>query len=143
MVVAEQQAGSGIAGHVDVRPAIVVEIRGHHGEAEAAVRFADAGCGGDIGESAVAVVVIERVAPVAQAARPAVHGNTEVVAGTGLVRARNRLHVEQEVVGDEQIEAAVAVVVHERAAGAEARLRRSSSPASRVTSVNVPSPLLR
>ena len=54
-----------------------------------------------------------------------------------------RFEIELQIVGDEEIEMAVAVVVDESAAGAPARFLRRSRPASLVTSVKVPSPLLR
>ena len=59
---------------------------------------------------------------------------------------RRRLRIEIDVIGDEQVEVAVAVVVDKGAAGVpplQARQCALSTPAFAATSVNVPSPLLR
>src|SRR6266851_5470037 len=56
-----ERAGRGIVGDVNVRPAVVVEIGGEHAEAEGAVGLQDAGFFADVGEGAVAVVVVENV----------------------------------------------------------------------------------
>src|SRR5216684_6417043 len=56
-------AGGGIVGDVDVGPAVVVEIGGEDAEAVGAVGPEDAGFFADVGESAVAVVVIQNIFP--------------------------------------------------------------------------------
>src|SRR5260370_31705532 len=56
-----ERAGGGIVGDVNVRPAVVVEIGGEHAEAVGAVGFEDAGFFADVGEGAVAVVVIQNI----------------------------------------------------------------------------------
>ena len=43
VVVAEEQAGRGVAGHVDVGPAVVVEIGGDGGQSVPPFSLADAG----------------------------------------------------------------------------------------------------
>ena len=60
VVVAEQQVVGGVAGDVDIGPAIAVEISSDRGEAIARLHRGDAGFFADIGEGAVAVVVIEK-----------------------------------------------------------------------------------
>ena len=55
----------------------------------------------------------------------------------------DRLRVELDVIADEKIEVAVAVVVEKVHARAPAHRFAGQDPAFRVTSVNVPSPLLR
>ena len=76
----------------------------------------------DIGEGSVAVVVIENVLSARQARRPAGDQDSLVSAGAILGQGRG-LQIEVDVVGDEEIEMAVAVVVDEGAAGVPANLR--------------------
>ena len=75
----------------------------------------------DVAERAVAVVAIEQVRVGGQALRPAVDRNALPQAVGALPGSGAVGEVEAQVVGDEQIEPAVAVVVDERAAGAPAR----------------------
>src|SRR5207245_4000561 len=56
-----ESAGGGIVSDVNVGPAVVVKIGGEHSETVGAGRFEDAGFFADVGESAVAVVVVENV----------------------------------------------------------------------------------
>src|ERR1035441_9366122 len=58
-IVVEQQAGRGIAGHVDIGPAVAVEIGRRRGEGIARLHGGDAGLTAHVGEGAVAVVVAE------------------------------------------------------------------------------------
>ena len=80
-----------------------------------------------------------------QAARAAIDRHALVVAvGHVAAKAWGSGQVDVDVIGDKQIQAAVAVVIDESAAGAEAGA--VSSLAGRpcaVTSVKVPSPLFR
>jgi hypothetical protein len=121
VVVTEQQAGSGIAGHIDIRPAVVIEIRGNRREAVSSVRLVYASGGCDIGECAVAVVATEGMIPIGQAARPTEY--TLRVAIIRLSRARRRFHVERQIVRDEQVQFSVTVVIEKGTTGAKARLR--------------------
>src|SRR6201987_1819328 len=68
MIVVVEKAGGRIAGHVDVRPAIVVKICRHRCESVTTGRFCDSGFLRDVGERPVAVVVVERVYRFLQAA---------------------------------------------------------------------------
>ena len=109
-------------------------------------RFPDAGLLGDIGERAVAVVVKQDVLAALQPGRPAGHHQSLVQAVAGF-RQRRGLGVEVDVVGDEQVEVAVAIVVDKRAAGVPAVQalpwsRGLATPALAATSVNLPLPLL-
>ena len=72
VIVAEEEAGRGIAGDVDVRPAVVIEIGRDRGHAVAALGFGDARRIADVRERAVAVVVVERDRPGGKSARAAV-----------------------------------------------------------------------
>ena len=56
-----ERAGGGIVGHVDIGPAVVVEVGDEHAQAVGAGGLQNAGFLGDIGERAVAVVVEENI----------------------------------------------------------------------------------
>ena len=77
---------------------------------------------GDIGEGAVAVVVIEDILAALEARRPTCYLNSFVSTSSGLWK-RCCLDIEVYVVGDKQIEMAVAVVVEKGAAGVPPCLR--------------------
>src|ERR1039458_4711009 len=127
VVVAKQQAGRGIARHVDVGPSVVIEIRGHSGQPVAAFRRGDAGTFRYVLESTIAVVVIQQMRLRRQAARSTVHRNALPVATGDLPRRLPRLEVELQVVGDEQVQVAIAVVIHEGAAGSPSYSRREQT----------------
>lgn len=81
MVVVEQQAWSEIAGNIDIRSAVVIEIGGHGREAVSSIRLAYAGGGCDIREGAVAIVAIERMGSIGEAAR-----STEYILSVAVIR---------------------------------------------------------
>ena len=83
--------------------------------------FRDARRLGDIGKGAVAVVVKERMEAGREAARTAVHPHVPEHAVLVLSGLRRAVRIEIEVVGDEQVEPAVAVVVDPGAARAPMR----------------------
>ena len=133
--------GGGVVGNVDVGPAVTIEVGHSDGEGVGADGVEDAGFRTDVGEGTVAVVAVEDVFAALQARRAA--GDLDAFVGAaGGLGERGRLDVEVDVVGDEEVEVAVAVVVEEGAAGVP-----SGSdwvrPALAVTSVKVPLPLLR
>ena len=68
-----QSAGGGIVGDVNIGPAVVVEIGGQNAEAVGAVGAKDSRGFGNVGERAIAVVVIQNVLAALQAGRPACH----------------------------------------------------------------------
>src|SRR6266566_815166 len=76
VIVYEEQAGSGVAGYVDVRPAVFVQIGCNDGHA---VAFGGAGHASlltYVGEGSVAIVAVQAVSPRGQPARSAFHRNT-------------------------------------------------------------------
>ena len=79
-----------------------------------------AGLFADVGEGAVAVVVVEDVLAAFEAGRSAGDLDALVGAARGF-RQRGGLDVEVDVVGDEEIEVAVLVVVEKGAAGVPAQ----------------------
>ncbi len=118
MVVAIEDGGGGVAGDVDIGPAVVVVVERGDGEAVVAVGVLEAAGFADVFELSPAEVVVENVRRAGQAAGTAHDGDAlphaaEASAGLGSCR-----EIEVDVVGDDEIEFAVAVVVDEGAAGA-------------------------
>ena len=121
MVVVIQDGGGRVARHVDVDPAVAVEVRGHGGHGVPAGDPADAGRLGHVRESAVARVAKQQVGVGRQASGPTVHRHALPQAVGTLSHFRSAGQVEPEVVCDEQIDAPVTVVVDERATGSPSR----------------------
>ena len=118
-LVAVEGGGGGVVGDVDVGPAVVVEVGDGDGEGVGADGLPHAGFFGDVGEGAVAVVVVEDVLAALEAGRAA--GDLDAFVGAaGGFGERRGLDVEVDVVGDEEVEVAVAVVVEKGAAGVPA-----------------------
>ena len=89
VVVSQQKAGRRVAGDVDIRPAIVIEIGRDGGHHITAGGFDNAGSFADVGECAIAVVAVERTAPGRQTAWPAHDRNAlpvAIVVGSGFGR---------------------------------------------------------
>src|ERR1019366_1414504 len=118
MLVHEQQARSRVAGNVDVRPAVFVEVRSHHGHVVAVPCRRDARLLTYIREGSVTFVPIKRVPSRRHTPRAAVHRNSlpgAIDVGAGF---RSMLQIELNVVGDEEIEVPVAIIVDKGATGA-------------------------
>src|SRR5579883_864428 len=122
-VVAEQQAGGKVAGHVEVAPAVAIEIGRGGGERVARLHRQDAGFFADIGKGSVAVIAVQPAGILRHSGRMAIDWHIAIVAG-GVLSARGHPGlVEHHVVRDEQVEPAVAVVIDPRAAAAVADAR--------------------
>src|SRR5207249_6479994 len=80
VLILEQKTRRRIASHIDVGPAVIIEIRGRGCHAVTPGDFADAGPDTDVGERAVPVIAIERGDPGRQTTGPAVNGNALPVA---------------------------------------------------------------
>ena len=131
VIVAVQLARRRVARDVDVRPAVVVEIRRRRAHAVGArgppvaadehhrrrtARARDAGRLRDVLEGAVTAIAIEEVGTPGVAERTAGHGDLVVAAiGVG-ARTRSPGRLEVHVARDEQIEAPVAIEVQKAAA---------------------------
>src|SRR4029079_2327857 len=123
VVVAVEDGGRGIAGHVDVEPAVAVEIGGGGRHRVSARDPGRAGGFRDVAEASVPFVVEEEVRVRGQALGPTVDGDSlpqAVGSGAGPGRVGE---IELQVVRDEEVHLPIAVVVDERAAGAPARPR--------------------
>ncbi len=83
VVVVKQQVGRGIAGNIDVGPAVVVEVAGERSEAIVGVGLRDAGRLANVGKSAIPVIVVELTVRSLQAARTAHHRHPLPHAGRG------------------------------------------------------------
>ena len=71
MIVAKKNAGLGVDGNINVRPAVVVEIRAYRSDGVSRTGFKNAGFLRDVGERAIAVVAIQDVRVASEAARTA------------------------------------------------------------------------
>src|SRR5690606_6672528 len=115
-LIALQQARRRVAGNVQIGIAVVVEVRGDDAESVAVAAAVDPAGARNVGEAAVAFVVKqevlrERQSPWSTDDRRALPLTEAARAGQG-----SRLAIEREIVGDHQVESAVAVVVNECAA---------------------------
>src|SRR5580704_11015713 len=81
------------------------------------IGLGNAGCLRDILECTVSIVVIENIAVERKAARAARHRKIAIPAIGVLARLRRTGKIKLEVVGDEQIQMSVVIVIQERAAG--------------------------
>ncbi len=111
--VLEEEVRGGVVGLEQVDAAVPVEVRGHDPQSLAALER-DAGGGADLGEAA-AVVSIERAPRAAQLVDRAERPVADHLAG------KRGVGIDVEVVADEEVEVAVAVVVEERGARTPAR----------------------
>ena len=158
MIVAIEAAGYGVAGDVNVGPAVVVEVGRTDAKTvradgrplivderrlDSAARNRDAGAVGNIFKRAVAAIAVQDVGAARESLRAAASGETEIAAVLVGAWLRRPGRIEGHVVGYEKVEVAVAVVVQEGATGVPTGVgpvcRR---PAFSVTSLKVPSPLL-
>ena len=118
-VVPIERARVRVVRHVQIRPAIIVEVEGADAEAVRPCGLGDARRLGHVGEAAAAGVAVQHVLAAGESGRTAGHHRALVPAQSRL-RHRCGLQIEVDVVGGKQIEEAVAVVIHERAARAPA-----------------------
>src|SRR5262245_34422192 len=102
--------------HVQIRPAIIIEVEPCDTEPEITFGIADAGALGDVGEPHAAVVAKQKVRLSWQPARPALHRDSAVLAGLVAPELRQVLQIDLHVTADEEIEIAILVVIREAAA---------------------------
>ena len=115
-LVDEERRGRLIPNHVNVRPPVVVDVLGQDGERVVAGRPGDPGLHRHVFKRPVALVVVQQVGFEREPTGSAVDRHPAVEAvGIG-ARLRRRGEVELQVVGDEQVQVSVAIVVEERAA---------------------------
>ena len=63
VIVHEQQTGSGVARHVDIRPAVLIQIGGDYSHAIGTGGLRDARLSTDVGERSIPVIAIQGVLP--------------------------------------------------------------------------------
>ena len=114
--VGEEEVLDGVVGDEQVDEAVVVDVGGHHAQ-RLAHGAGDVGAGGDVGEGAVAVVVEDRARRGPEHPRDAVEALAELVVAAEHVV----LQVELDKRAEEQVEAAVVVVVEPHGAGGPVR----------------------
>jgi hypothetical protein len=100
MVIHKQQAGRGIASDVDIRPAILIEVRGNNGHAIALSELRDACFLADIGKRAVTIVSVQGVSASWKATRPAFNRNPPEIAIRTSTWDWRMLKREAHVIGD-------------------------------------------
>src|SRR4029077_20387458 len=122
VIIHEKQAGGGIAGNVDIRPTVFVEIGGHNGHAITFRRGRDPGLLADVGKRSIAIVAIKRMPAHRQPARTTLHRNSLPVAVNVFSGYGSVLKREADIIGNEKIQMPVPVVVEETATCAPACL---------------------
>ena len=128
-IVAVQCARVRIVRDIEVDPAVVVEVERAHAQAVCALRARDPRLLGHIVERAVAGIVVQHVFATGQPRRAARHLDPFVATQPRVRRGRGG-QIEIDVVGDEEVEPAVAIVIEERAAGAPACARAGKTRAA-------------
>src|ERR1017187_1263144 len=86
VLIHEEETWRRVADDIDVRPAILVEVRRDYGHTVTGPGLRESSCFRHVGEGAVAIVAIKRMPAEGQAARAAVDGHSfpvAVGAGTG------------------------------------------------------------
>src|SRR6266704_1847201 len=122
VIVVKENAGFGIHGDINIGPAIIIKIIGDRGDGIPRPGLEDSRLRADVGKGAVAVVVEENVGVAGSTTRAAHDGDAFPLALGGLGLGGSFFRVELDVIADEKIEAAVAVVIEPGTAGAPADL---------------------
>src|ERR1022692_15184 len=115
VLIDEQEAGSRVAGDIDVGPTVLVEVRRHDGHSIAGPKLPNARLNADIGKGSISIVSVKGVP--AEGKAPWTTGDGKTLPITVDVRSwsGNVLEVELHVIGDEQIQVTIPVVIEERA----------------------------
>src|SRR6185437_7600663 len=117
VAVIEIEARRGIASDVNVGPAIVIEIGRYRGHAVTASCLCNARSFADVLKVPFTVVVKKIATAWDQSARAAFHRHAFPVAVRGGTWFWKRVQIERQVVGDEKIQMAVAIIIDPGAAG--------------------------
>jgi hypothetical protein len=124
VIIAEEQAGRGIAGNEDVGPTVGLEVPGE-GEHIVVLRPAYACLGCPIGKTAIADAGLTKTSSAI------VHRNSLPVTRGVPSRLRYGLEVEDQVVGDDQVEFPIAVIIDAGATRFPSALRLNESGPAR------------
>src|SRR5689334_2118703 len=115
-VIVVKNAGSAVAGDIDIRPAVVVVVQSRDAETIVARRMGKPGALGCIREPSTALIVVEHVTGRFEPARPAHDRSALPETGRVLARKGRRGNIEIYIVCDNKILQHIAVVVDKRAA---------------------------
>src|SRR5262249_22271087 len=115
-------------GHVVSRTTVLLEAIANHTHSEIAVGVGDAGLFRDIGERAVSVIMKERVARAAHPSGAALHRDTLVLARLVLAELRQVVEVVVHVIGDEEVQPAVIVIIYEGRSSRPSRVVYAGGP---------------
>src|SRR5260370_236487 len=105
-----------VAGHVDVRPAIIVKVECGNAEGIASIGLVDVGLGGDIRESPVTAILIQNIFRALQTTWSAHHRHALPPPRTSLARCWSRAPIDIHIICHHQVEPPVTVVVNESTA---------------------------
>jgi len=118
MLIHEQEAGSRVASNIYVGPAVLIEVRCHDGHSIAGPGLPDARLNADVGKSSISIIPVKGVAAEGKASGTAGDGKTLPIAVDVGSWPGNVVEVELHVIGDEQIQVTIAIVIKERAPSA-------------------------
>ena len=118
VLIDEQKAGSRVASDIYVGPTVLVEVRCHDGHSIARPGLPHARLNAYIGKSSISIIPVKGVSAIRKAPWTAGDGKPLPIAVNVRSRPGNVVEVELHVVGDEQIQETIAIVIKERAPGA-------------------------
>ena len=124
-VVVVQNARRAVARDENVGPAVIVVVERGDAERVVAVGLVDVGFRGDIFEGAVTAIVVKDVLRGRQSSRPAHHRRALPDARRAISRSGRGREIEVNIICNDEIELAVAIIVNESAARAP-RFSRSA-----------------
>src|SRR5208282_6531585 len=111
-IVVVENAGRAVAGDENIGPAIVVVIQRGDAQGIVAVGFIDVGLCTDVLERAVTAVVIQNISCCGEPLRAAHHRDAFPDARGTLTGRGSGREIKVDVIGDHQVEMAVAIVVN-------------------------------
>ena len=111
-----------VVGHINIDQTILVKVAANDAHSVVALRICHTGFFAYIGEAAVPVIVIESVTFPGQTSGTALHRYALVLAQFALAKLWQLIEVESDVVGDEEIEVTIAIVIDESCARRPSRI---------------------
>src|ERR1022692_2790021 len=118
VLIDEKEAGSRVASHIYVGPAVLVEVRCHDSHSIAGPGLPNARLQADVGKGSISIIPVKGVATEGKASGTAGDGKTLPIAVDVGSRPGNVLKVELHVIGDAQIQVTIPVVIEKRAPSA-------------------------
>jgi hypothetical protein len=118
VLIDEQETGSRVASHIYVGPTVLVEVRCHDSHSIARPGLPNARLNADVRKGSISVIPVKGVSAERKASWAAGDGKTLPIAVNVRSRPGNVVEVELHVIGDEQIQVTIAIVIKERAPSA-------------------------